>query len=71
MLLSTDFKILLAKSTADSCRFPELIKMAISSALLKEDFPLSSNFSRGLSSSFQFLIEKGFSEYFFIALVKI
>ncbi|MCY1243260.1 hypothetical protein D3C86_1585740 [compost metagenome] len=56
---STLANMRLLKATALSVKFPEPIKMAISSALLKASLPLSFSFSRGLSSSAQFLIEGG------------
>ncbi|MNG16483.1 hypothetical protein D3C84_1004030 [compost metagenome] len=56
--LSALAKILLLKSTADSFRLPEPIKIAINSASLKAFLPLSINFSRGRSSSDQFVMGK-------------
>ena len=51
-------KIRLLSATADSFLLPEPIKMATNSASLKALLPLSIIFSRGLSSSDQWVIGK-------------
>ena len=57
-LVSTLAKIRLLKPTADSFLLPEPIKIAINSASLKTLLPFNISFSRGLSSSDQFVIGK-------------
>src|SRR5690606_6235313 len=65
----TACKILLHKSTADSSRVPEPMRIANSSASDKAACPLSIIFSRGLSSSAHCLIENYFSAKSFIAFL--
>ena len=67
----TDCKIRFASPTALSSRFPDPINIAMSSALLKADFPLASSFSLGRSSNAQdfivnFFIAQFFQRYQFI-----
>src|SRR5690606_12445675 len=68
-LLPTELRILLASSTADSFREPLPMMMARSSESDKARCPFISSFSRGRSSSAQFLID--FCSYDIGAVLKV